>query len=62
MTTYTQWREARQAALCKAHDGNLPVAIRKIKEYGHVRFAVSFAARMDSDFSRAEIVYPEDVW
>jgi len=55
---FDTWKEAHNAAKEKATRYNLDVAIRKVKEYGKIRFVVSFACRNDSDYARAEIITP----
>lgn len=60
MPVFDDYKVARKAAEIAAHDTCLDIAIRKVREYGKVRFAVSFACRNDSDYARAEIVRPED--
>lgn len=50
----------REAAIEKAQGSGLNVAIRKVKEFGKVRFNVSFACHMDSDYFLAEIVTLSD--
>ena len=60
MTTFDSYHKARQAAEIAAHETCLDIAIRKVKEYGRVRYSISFAARNDSDYTRAEIVRPEN--
>ena len=58
MSVYDTWQEAHEEALYHATANNADVAIRKVKEYGKVRFVLSFACINDSDYARAEIVRP----
>lgn len=57
---FDDYAEAAAAARRRANSGlGLDAAIRKVKEYGKTRYAVSYAAVMDSDYALAEIVKPD---
>ena len=58
MERYTDYLEARKAAILKADRSNFDVAIRKVKEYGKIGYNLSFAAKMDSDYYLTEIIKP----
>lgn len=53
---FESYVDARKHAEWKAGESGFDVAIRRVREYGRDGFNVSFAARMDSDYARAEIV------
>jgi len=57
---YRTWEEAHAKAVDLARLHNLDVAIRCVKEYGQDGYNVTFAAKNDSDYARAEIVRPGD--
>ena len=59
-TRFEDYHKARKFAGERAKRFGMDVAIRKVKEFGRNGFNVSFAARMDSDYARAEIVRPND--
>lgn len=59
---FDDYSEAATEARRRANNGlGLDAAIRKVREYGRVRYAVSYAAVMDSDYALAEIVKPDPV-
>ena len=60
MESIRDYHLARQAAEQRAAFTGLDVAIRKVKEYGIVRYTINFASRNDSDYDMAEIVQPTD--
>ena len=53
---FYNYRVAFNHAKIKARESGLDVAIRKVNEFGKIKFAVSFACKMDSDYAKAEIV------
>lgn len=55
---FIEWKEARNHAVSLARKLNMPVAIRRVKEYGKQGYNVSLADTKDLD--RAEIVWPSD--
>lgn len=55
---FEKWTDARICAERKAERTRLDVAVRKVREYGKVLYAVSLASRNDSDYTLAEIVRP----
>lgn len=54
------YHAAHKRAIALARATNLDVAIRRVREYGRERLAVSLACVNDSDYARAEIVRPSD--
>jgi len=63
---YTSWHEAHAAAVVRARESGMDVAIRSSwlgpygRSMGPRTYSVSLASRHDSDYDRAEIVRPGD--
>lgn len=57
---FSTWVDAREYALKRAKEYKLDLAIRRVKEFGRTGYNVTFACKMDSDYTRAEIVRPTD--
>ena len=55
---HTNWRTANEAAQTLACKTGLNVALRRVKEFGRIRYIVSFASNDGSDLARAEIIKP----
>ena len=55
---HTDWPAANKAAQKLANETGLNVALRRVKEFGRVRYNVSFASNDGSDLARAEIIKP----
>lgn len=55
---FESYQDARNYAEWRANESGFDIALRRVKEYGREGFNVSFAARMDSDYARAEIIRP----
>jgi hypothetical protein len=55
---YDTYDDAARNARDVATRHNMDVAIRRTKEYGKTGFNVSYAAKQDSDYARAEIIKP----
>lgn len=55
---FCDWRLALTEAETWADRLGLDMTIRKVREYGRVKYAVGLASRNDSDYARAEIVRP----
>lgn len=56
---FDDYRQAFACAERKALESGTDMAIRRVREYGRVRYVVSFACIADSDYARAEIVRPQ---
>ena len=56
---YENYEDAHRYATLRANETGLDVAIRRVREYGRDGYNVTFAARMDSDYARAEIIRPD---
>lgn len=57
---FTNWSEAHTYAVTKAKECSVDFAIRFVREFGKGGYNVSIASHNDSDYSRAEIVRPND--
>ena len=61
MDSFEFYPHAAERARADANAFQLDVAIRKVKEYGRLRYVVTFASRNDSDYATAEIVRPDPI-
>ena len=55
---HTNWRTANEVAQKLADETGLNVALRRVREFGRIRYIVSFASNDGSDLARAEIITP----
>ncbi len=56
---FNRYEDARAYAVWNSKDSGFDVAIRHVKEWGRDGFNVSYAAKNDSDYAKAEIVRPD---
>lgn len=56
---FERYQDALDHAQWKANESRFDIAIRRVKEFGRDGYNVGFAAGMDSDYAKAEIVRPE---
>ena len=58
---HTDWHAAHAAAQKLARETGLNIALRRVKEFGRVRYVVAFASNDGSDLARAEIITPTTI-
>ena len=59
---FAEYLPAAECARRLVKDTGSDVAIRRVKEFSRDGYTVALACRMDSDYTLAEIVRPEDAW